>query len=362
MQSEVHMKEMKYKDAILSATREIMEADPTVYFMGQGATGPKAIYGTVAGLRDQFGPERVMDMPLSENALTGVAIGSAIAGMRPILCFHRVDFFLRACDQLINNGAKWNYMSAGKLKVPLVIRLIMGRGWGQGPQHSQSLHSLFAHIPGLKVVMPATASDAKGLLLSAVKDNNPVVFMEHRWLHETYGPVPEENGVEGIGKAKILKEGTDITIIASSHMTLEAIKAAHLLENDKISAEVIDLRTIKPLDKETLIKSVRRTGRVLIADGDWKTCGFAAEVLATLTEEAFSDLKAPPVRVTYPDRNNPTSWSLANHYYPTASMIAFETYRMMRLPSKAQALLEELLEYRNDGPLDVPDPSLQGPF
>lgn len=353
---------MKYSEAILEATRAAMEADSSIYFMGQGATGPKALYGTAKGLKDLFGPTRVMDMPLSENALTGVAVGSAIGGMRPILAFHRVDFFLHACDQLINNAAKWHYMSAGKIKIPLVIRLIIGRGWGQGPQHSQSLHSLFAHIPGLKVVMPATAADAKGLLTTAIKDNNPTLFLEHRWLHETFGPVPEENEAIPFGRANIVKEGKDVTIITSSFMTLEALKAAHLLEENHVSAEVIDLRSIQPLDKETLIKSVRRTGRVLVADCDWKTCGFAAEVLATLTEEAFNDLKAPPIRVAYPDRNNPTSWSLANHYYPTAKVIAMEVFRLLRLPSKAQHLLEKLLEYRNDGPLDVPDPSLQGPF
>ena len=362
MQSEVSMREQKYKDAILEAMTEIMKVDEAVYFMGQGATSPKASYGTVTGLQEKFGPKRVMAMPLSENALTGVAIGTALTGMRPILCFHRVDFFLHACDQLINNAAKWHYMSAGQLKVPLVIRLIIGRGWGQGPQHSQSLQSLFAHIPGLKVVMPATANDAKGLLYSAVKDNNPVIFMEHRWLHETYGPISDETVPIPIGQAKIVQKGNDITIIASSYMTLEAIRAAHLLEKEQISAEVIDLRSIKPLDKETLIKSVRRTGRVLVVDCDWKTCGLASEVLAVLTEEAFNDLKAPPVRIAHPDRNNPTSWSLANHYYPTAKVIALEVFNMLKLSSKAQSLLEELLSYRNDGPLDVPDPSLQGPF
>lgn len=356
------MKKLKFSEAILEATDEAMESDPTVYFMGQGANAPRAIYGTVQGLREKFGKDRIMDMPLSENGLTGIAIGTAIAGMRPILAFHRVDFFLRACDQLINNGAKWNYMSAGKLTVPLVIRLIIGRGWGQGPQYSQSLHSLFAHIPGLKVVMPATAADAKGLLLSAVKDNNPVIFLEHRWLHDTFGPVPEKNPEVPIGKAKVIREGKEITIVSSSFMTIEALRAAEMLEKEQISAEVIDLRSIKPLDKETVIKSLRRTGRILIADCDWKTCGFASEVLAVVAEEAFNDLKAPPIRVTYPDRNNPTSWSLANHYYPTAETMTMEVFQAMRLPSKAQHTLEKLREYRNEGPLDVPDPSLQGPF
>jgi len=312
------MRTLKFNEAILEATKQAMEADPTIYFMGQGATQPKAIYGTAAGLRDQFGCARVMDMPFSENALTGVAVGTALAGMRPILAFHRVDFFLHACDQLINNAAKWNYMSAGQLQVPLVIRLIMGRGWGQGPQHSQSLHALFAHIPGIKVVMPSTAADAKGLLISAIKDNNPVIFLEHRWLHKTYGPVPKEPLQVPLGSAKIVQEGKDVTIIASSYMTLEALKAAHRLEREGVSAEVIDLRSIKPLDTEKLIKSVRRTGRAVVVDGDWKTCGFASEVVAMLTEEAFNDLKAPPVRIAHPDRNHPTSWPLANHYHPTA--------------------------------------------
>lgn len=353
------MKTQKYKDAILETINKIMEADSNVYFMGQGVSSPKAIYGTVTGLQEIFGSQRIMDMPLSENAITGIAIGSALAGMRPILCFHRVDFFLRALDQLINNAAKWNYISAGQLQVPLVIRLIIGRGWGQGPQHSQSLHTFFAHIPGLKVVMPSTPADAKGLLHSAVQDPTPVIFIEHCWLYETYGSIPYTNESVPIGHAKIVKNGTDITLIASSHMTLETIKAACFLEEEQVSAEVIDLRSIKPLDKETLIKSVRRTGRVLIADCDWKTCGFASEILAILSEEAFHDLKAPPIRVTYPDRNNPTSWVLANHYYPTAKAIAWEALRMMKLLSKAQYLFEELLDYRNSGPLDVPDPSLQ---
>ena len=356
------MKEQKYREAILDTITQIMQSDPTVYLMGQGVTDLGSIYGTTLGLEEKFGANKVMNMPFSENGIMGVAIGSALAGMRPILCFYRVDFFLRALDQLINNGAKWNYISAGQMKVPLVVRLIIGRGWGQGAQHSQSLHSLFAHIPGLKVVMPATASDAKGLLWSAVRDNNPVIFIEHHWLYETYGPIPDKTDPIPIGQAKVVKEGNDVTLIACSYMTLEAIEAARLLEKESISVEVIDIRSIRPFDKETLIKSVRRTGRVLLIDCDWKTCGFASEIIAILTEEAFNHLKVPPVRIAYPDRNNPTSWALANHYYPTAKVIKLEVLRMLKLSSKAEHVLEELLDYRSDGPLDVPDPSLLGPF
>ncbi len=356
------MRRLKFKEAILEGTCEAMNSDPTIYFMGQGVSSPKAIYGTALGLKKLFGPKRVMDIPLSENALTGIATGTALAGMRPILVFQRVDFFLRALDQLINNTAKWNYISAGMLKVPLVIRLIIGRGWGQGPQHSQSLQSFFVHIPGLKVVMPSNPSDAKGLLLSAIKDNNPTLFLEHHWLYDTFGNVSKQPFEVPIGKAKTIQEGLDMTMVSSSYMTLETIKAAEILKQDNISPEIIDLRSLKPFDKETIIKSVRKTGRLMVIDCDWKTCGFASEIIATITEESFSDLKVAPVRITYPDRNNPTSWSLANHFYPTAKMIAMEAFRLMRHTSKTQYLLEKLLEYRNSSPLDVPDPSLQGPY
>ncbi|MCB1107763.1 MAG: alpha-ketoacid dehydrogenase subunit beta [Chlamydiia bacterium] len=339
-----------------------METDPSVYIMGLGVPDPKGTFGTTLGLQEKFGPNRVMDMPTSENTMTGVAIGSAIRGMRPIMTHQRVDFFLLALDQLINNGAKWHYMFGDQMIAPIVIRLIMGRGWGQGPQHSQSLQSLFAHIPGLKVVMPSTPYDAKGLLISAVKDNNPIVYLEHRWLHNTHGSVPEEMYEVPIGKASVIREGTDVTIAAVSHMTLEARKAIDLIEKEGISTELIDIRSVKPLDRETLIKSVRKTGRLIVADPDWKSCGFGAEVIASVVEGTFNDLKAPPVRITYPDRHSPTSWALANHYYPSHRVIAMETFKMMRLTSKAQALLQELLEYRSAGPLDIPDASFTGPF
>lgn len=355
-------RDIKFNQAILEGTSQLLESDPSVYLMGLGVPDPKGTFGTTLGLQEKFGENRVMDMPTSENTMTGVAIGSALRGMRPIMTHQRVDFFLLALDQLVNNAAKWHYMFGDKMTAPIVIRLVMGRGWGQGPQHSQSLQSLFAHIPGLKVVMPSTPYDAKGLLISAVKDNNPVVYLEHRWLHNTHGPVPEEMYEIPIGKAHIIQEGSDITIAATSHMTLEARKALEILEKEGISVELIDIRSVKPLDRETLVKSVRKTGRLLVADPDWRSCGFAAEVIASISEEAFNDLKAPPVRVTYPDRHSPTSWALANHYYPSHRVIAMETFKMMRLPSKAQHHLEELLEFRSAGPLDVPDASFTGPF
>jgi len=355
-------RELKFYEAILEATDQKMEQDPTIYVIGLGVPDPKGIFGTTSGLSEKYGPNRVMDMPTSENAMTGIAIGTSILGMRPIMTHQRVDFFLLALDQLINNAAKWHYMFGNQMKVPLVIRLIIGRGWGQGPQHSQSLHSFFAHIPGLKVIMPASSYDAKGLLISAIEDDNPVVFLEHRWLHGIFGEVPRELYRIPIGKAKIIQEGTDITIIACSHMVLEAFKAAKWLEKDGISVEVIDLRTIKPLDLETILNSVKKTGRVIIADPDWKMAGFSAEILALIAEEAYSFLKCAPVRIAYPDRLTPTSWTLANHFYPTAKHIASEILRIMQKPSRAQALLEEILKTSLQIPLDVPDKEFTGPF
>jgi pyruvate dehydrogenase E1 component beta subunit len=303
-----------------------------------------------------------MDMPTSENAMTGIAIGSSIRGMRPVMTHQRVDFFLLALDQLINNGSKWHYMFGNQMNVPLVIRLIIGRGWGQGPQHSQSLHSIFAHIPGLKVVMPSNPYDAKGLLVSAIEENNPVIYIEHRWLHGIFGEVPSEIYRVPIGKAKIVQAGTDLTIVACSHMTLESFRALQWIKNEGISVELIDLRSIQPVDKETILNSVRKTGRLVVVDPDWKTVGFSAEVLAIVAEEAFSFLKEAPVRIAYPDRLCPTSWSLSNHFYPTAKHIACEVLKMMKKKKQAQNLLEEIEKQALKEPLDVPDKEFIGPF
>lgn len=355
-------REIKYKEAVLEATDLKMADDEGVYVIGLGVPDPKRIFGTTSGLLEKYGPDRVMDMPTSENAMMGVAVGTALMGFRPILTHQRVDFFLLALDQLINNAAKWNYMFGGKRGVPLVIRLIIGRGWGQGPQHSQSLQSFFAHIPGLKVVMPATPYDAKGLLISAIEDPNPVVFLEHRWLHETFGEVPKEVYRVPIGKARVVKEGTDVTLVTSSHMTLEGLQAAQLLEKEGISVELIDLRSVQPLDRQTILTSVRKTGYLVVADPDWKEVGVSSEVVACVTEEALSSLKAPPVRIAYPHRFCPTSWALSNYFYPTAKEIIAAILKLKEKLVKSKALLKQLILQRKEKPLDVPDRSFTGPF
>ena len=352
-------REITYAQAVLEATDQCMDKDPSVYIMGLGVPDPKGIFGTTLGLQDKYGDRRVMDMPVSENAMTGVAIGSAIRGMRPILTHQRVDFMLLSLDQLINNAAKWHYMFDGKMRVPMVIRLIIGRGWGQGPQHSQSLQALFAHIPGLKVVMPSTPHDAKGLLVSSIEDDSPVIFLEHRWLHHVFGEVPEEICRVPLGKANVLQEGKDVTIVSTSHMALESFRAAKFLrERKNIEAEVIDLRTIKPLDAETILNSVRKTGRLVVADGGWKFLGLSAEIIAMVTEKVFEHLKAPPCRVAFPDIPTPTSRVLANEFYPGIINIVNAVTGFLGMPDVGEAelgLSQDVLK-------DIPDKSFTGPF
>lgn len=262
---------ISYIQAVNEALHEAMQRDPAVICYGLGVDDPKAIFGSTKGLQERFGETRVFDMPTAENAMTGVAIGAALNGIRPVMVHQRLDFFLLAMDQLVNNAAKWHYMFGGQRSVPITIRLILGRGWGQGPTHSQSLHAWFAHIPGLKVVMPTSADDAKGLMLSAIFDDNPVLVFEHRWLHNTVGDVPEGDHRVPLGKARVLREGADLTIVALSYMVVEALHAVDHLREHGVSCELIDLRTIKPLDWGTVLTSVSKTGRLLALDTDRKS-------------------------------------------------------------------------------------------
>ena len=350
------MRELKFSEAIHEAIDFCMAADPAVHIMGLGVPDPTGVFGTTAGLQEKYGRGRVTDMPTSENGMTGVAIGSAIVGMRPIMVHQRLDFALLAVEQIVNQAAKWHYTFAGQLRVPLVIRMLIGRGWGQGPQHSQSLQSWFAHIPGLKVVMPTTPSDVKGLLISSIEDDNPVVFLEHRWLYNLRGPVPEGEHRIALGSARVIRDGSDLTVVSASYMTVEALRAADLLAEQGIQAEVIDLRTLRPWDAESVLKSVRKTGRLLVVDTSWKSVGFGAEVVARVAEEALSSLAAAPRRVCLPDCPAPTTAALADHYYPRAVDIARVAFEMLG------RVVPPLSGDPPDHPLDIPDPSFTGPF
>ncbi|MDA0239857.1 MAG: alpha-ketoacid dehydrogenase subunit beta [Proteobacteria bacterium] len=348
---------LTYAHAINEALDIALASDPSVYLIGLGTPDPKGVFGSTKGLVEKFGTARVLDMPVSENALTGVVLGSAIDGMRPVLTHQRVDFSLVSFEQIINQAAKWRYMYGGNVGAPLVIRMIIGRGWGQGPQHSQSLQSVFAHIPGLKVVMPSTPADAKGLLLSAIFDDDPVVFLEHRWLYNIEGPVPEGDERVPIGQPRIVRSGNDITIAATSYMTIESLRAAELLADIGIEAEVIDLRTLNPFDHQDVVKSVKRTNHLIVADTSWRNCGIAGELVARVSEDAFSSLEQPPRRVTLPDAPVPTSRALTDGFYPHAIDIARLAGEMLgRSTSSLSAAAESAV------PLDVPDNNFRGPF
>lgn len=315
--SEDHpLREITYREAIREALAQALEIDKRVFLIGEGIDDPGGVFGTTIGLKERFGPDRVMDIPIAENGMTGVTIGAAMAGMRPVFIHMRIDFLPMSMDQIVNHAAKWSYMTGGRVKVPLTIRAIIGRGWGSGAQHSQSLQALFAHIPGLRVVMPASPYDAKGLLLGSIAGNCPTVFIEHRWLYEQKEGVPEEPYIINPGRGVLRREGKDITIVGVSYMVYESLRAASELEKEGISVEVIDLCSIQPIDEELIVKSVNKTGRLVVADTGWKSCGVSAEVSAIVSEKV-NHLKSPVKRISLPGIPTPASSVLEAAYYPT---------------------------------------------
>jgi acetoin:2,6-dichlorophenolindophenol oxidoreductase subunit beta len=351
------VRKLNYAQAINEAMFCAMEQDKFVICFGLGVDDPKGIFGTTLGLKERFGPDRVFDMPTSENAMTGVGIGTSFNGIRPVMTHQRLDFFLLAMDQLVNNAAKWHYMFGGKTSVPIVIRLLIGRGWGQGPTHSQSLQSWFAHIPGLKVVMPATASDAKGLLLSSIFDNNPVIFIEHRWLHNLEGDVPVGDYRIPLGKAQRLRMGDDVTIVSYSYMTIEALHAIEILGKNGVNCDLIDLRTISPLDWGMVFSSVNRTGRVLVLDTSVATCSVGGEIVARISMECFKNLKEAPVRLALEDCPTPTSPALTKRFYKRSEDIVKIIKKMF---NKEIDTID--IEKQKTFPHDVPGYWFKGPF
>jgi pyruvate dehydrogenase E1 component beta subunit len=277
------------------------------------------------------------------------------------LIHQRIDFALLSMDQIVNNAAKWHYMFNGKSSVPIVIRAIVGRGWGQGPQHSQNLQAIFAHIPGLKVVAPTTAKDAKGMMIAALEDKNPVIFIENRWLHHIEDDVPTEKYSLDISTARILRIGSDVTIVANSLATIESLKASEILCNFGIEAEVVDLRSIKPIDFNTIGSSISKTKRLVVVDHSWKTGSIAGEIISTISELYFDTLINAPIRITNPDHAVPTSHYLSNYYYKDAEQISCEIMHMFNIEDKINT--NEFKKYfSNTKPKDVPDIDFHGPF
>ena len=321
---------LTYSAALREALSQALKIDKRVFVMGEGVDDAGGIFGTTRGLHRLFGKRRVFDLPLAENGFTGFAVGAAITGMRPVIVHMRMDFMLLSMDQIINHAAKWRYMFGGEQNVPLTIRCIIGRGWGSGAQHSQSLEGLFMSIPGLKVVCPSNPYDAKGFLLSSISSNDPVIFVEHRWLYSHKGVVPLKPYLIPFGKGDILIKGKDITILTYSLMVNEALWAAQELNNHGIKAEVIDLRSLRPLEKRLIIESAKKTGRVIIAALDWETGGVSSEIAAIAAEGAFSSLKNPIRRIALPDTPTPGSHLLESAFYKVKTDIVKAAIQMCK--------------------------------
>ncbi len=315
------MAEKTYMQALNDALREEMESDPNVLIFGEDVGQFGGCFGVTKGLFEQFGEQRVRDTPITESAIVGAATGAAAAGLRPVCELMFVDFIGVSMDQLFNQAAKMRYMFGGKTTIPMVLRAPQGAGIGAAAQHSQSLESWFMHIPGLKVAMPATPADAYGLLKSAIRDDNPVVFLEHKVLYGVAGEVPDDAGPIPFGKAKICREGTDVTIVALSRMVYSALEAAETLAEKGISAEVIDPRTVSPLDMETILNSVKKTHSLVVAHEAVKVAGAGAEIAAQVAEEAIDYLDAPIIRVGAPFTPVPFSPPLEEAFIPAAKDI-----------------------------------------
>ena len=354
---------ISFGEAIREGLLQASEIDPSVLHFAEGVEDPSAVFGTLKDIGKVIGQNRMIEMPVSENALTGVAIGAALSGKRPVISFHRVEFAMLALEQIANNAAKFHYVSNGKHNVPLVMRLIIGRGWGQGPEHSQSLETVFAYFPGLKVVMPARPMDAKGMIIAAVEDKNPVLFIEHRWSHYAVGDVPQNYFSTGITGPERIKTGDAITVVATSYMTLEALRVADALERVGINIELFDLRVLRPLSLETIVKSVKKTGKLLTIDTGFRTYGIGAEIVSSVIERSFEFLKTAPIRLGLPDHPTPSSASLIKNYYVDSIMILEKISQVVDIaPSVLEQLKKSIVNERKNIPIDVPDPFFKGPF
>ena len=327
LQKNKFVNNITYADAILSATKIMLKKNKDVFVFGQGVDDPKGHYGTTLNLHKDFGEDRCFDTPICEESMTGVGIGAAIAGMSPILVHQRMDFLMLAMNQIVNMASKIHYISDGKLCVPIVVRACIGRSWGQGAQHSQSLLSTFAHIPGLKVIAPTTPHDVKGTLISAIEDRNPVIFIEHRMLYKNKGLVPKGYYKVGFGKSRTLSKGCDITLVGISFTVIDCINAKKLLQEKSINAEVIDLLSIQPLDMSKIVSSVKKTKKLVIVENDWINCGVSSEIISRLIETY--NVKFEVKRIGYLFTPCPTTSVLEESFYPSPEKIAKVSYEMV---------------------------------
>ncbi|MEI6914394.1 MAG: pyruvate dehydrogenase complex E1 component subunit beta [Armatimonadota bacterium] len=324
------MATLTYREALNQALREEMREDPDVFVMGEEVAEYQGAYKVTEGLLAEFGPKRVIDTPIAEQVIAGAGVGAALAGLKPVIEMMTVNFSLLALDQIVNHASKYYYMSGGQYNVPLVMRAPCGVGLQLGAQHSQNFESMFVHVPGLKVVMPATPRDAKGLLKAAIRDPGPVIFLEHELIYLQKGNVPDaEDFVIPLGRAEVKRQGTDVSIITYSRMVLFALKAAERLEKEGISVEVVDLRTLRPLDIDTVLDSVRKTHRAVVCEEDWPMCGVCSELIAQIQYEAFDDLDGPVERISGVDVPMPYAKSLEKSAVPGEEDIYQMVKRML---------------------------------
>tara|TARA_Y100001970_G_C14222823_1_gene853721 strand:- start:1564 stop:2631 length:1068 start_codon:yes stop_codon:yes gene_type:complete len=345
-----------FAEAINEALKQYMLKDKSVIVMGLGVDDPGGVFGTTKKLNIKFPKDRIFDLPTSENSFTGFAIGLALGGKKPIITHQRVEFSMLSMEQIINQAAKWFYMSGGKASVPLVIRLIIGRGWGQGPQHSQSLEVLFSHIPGLKVVCPSTPFEAKGMLIQSIEDKNPVIFFEHRWLHMTKGNVPKKFYKIPLGKTKVMKTGEDVTIISFSYMIVECLRVHKILKENNIQSEIINIRSLNPMDMTKILNSVKKTKRVLLVDNGWKNYGIGAEIIASINEKLGKDIKLVCKRIGVTQTPIPSTRSLAKYSYPNTEIIIKNIEKLLGKSIKISK------KFQSNVPIDQPDRTFLGPF
>ncbi|CCQ89785.1 Pyruvate dehydrogenase, E1 component, subunit beta [Nitrospina gracilis 3/211] len=313
---------LTYVDALREALAIALDLDPKVFVLGQGVNDARGMFGVTTGLNQDFGEHRVFDTPLSEEGLTGICTGAALNGARPVYLHNRPDFLLLAFNQIVTHASKFHYIDHGQSKVPWVIWAAIGRGWGSGSQHSQAIQGMLLGVPGLKIIMPSTAYDAKGLMLAAIADNNPVLIFEHRWAMKTKGIVPEGIYRVPIGRGVYRSHGEHLTVVGTSHALLLAQDALDDLKADGITADVIDLRTLKPLDEDIILESVKKTGKLLVVDTGWAMGGVCAEIGCLVAEKAFEHLKAPVKRIGLPDAPTPAGYTLEQYYYPDKERIA----------------------------------------
>jgi len=349
---------ISFTESINEAIDLFMNKNKKSMIMGLGINDPKRIFGTTKNLVEKYGTERCIETPTSENSMTAVAIGNSIMGVNTLLVHQRVEFGLLGFDQIVNQASKWFYMTDGRQNVPLTIRLIVGRGWGQGPQHAQNLTSIFSHIPGLKVFIPSTPYEAKGLLIRALNDPNPVIFYEHRWLHNLKQNVPRKYFESSQSSTLIKRVGSDMTIVSYSIMTIEALKVHEILKNNQINAEIIDLKIIKPLNISEIIKSVKKTGKLVFLEDDWLDFAIGSEIISKLVEYDQKIFQSKPIRIGFKNTPSPSSVTLAEDFYPNYISIIKIIAKKFNLKLDIR---KNINEFKSDSK-DIPYQGFTGPF